>query len=154
MPSEMAQVALTTLASGVLAALGAYIGIVWKLSSRVSKLEETVSSLKAEYDKLHTTYTNMEKELGDKISCVSSKQDDHKTEIITSIGILQKDLANFRVTCSDNRSALVRKKEFNVFTEEQEKRWSEFYRLVGRLEGAMDRLSQRPPPLIRNSKNI
>lgn len=149
MGSDIIQVAITTLASGGLAAIGSYIGIIWKLSSRVTKLEVAVTGLKEEQEELR----GEQKELGGRISGIREKQDEVKKEIITSIGLLQRELQEFKIICSENRSAMVRKKEFNIFTDEQEKRWSEFYRLIGRLEGAMDRLSRRPPPLITNSSN-
>lgn len=153
MGTDILQVAITTLASGGLAAIGAYIGVIWKLSSRVAKLEETVGVLKHEQEDIKMDQAAIKKDLSEQMARIYASQEEAKREIITSIGMLQRETADFRVTCSDNRSAMVRKREFAGFTEEQERRWSEFYRLVGRLEGAMDRLSKRPPALIQPSKS-
>lgn len=161
MGADIVQVALTTLASGGLAALGAYVGVIWKLSSRVAKLEETVGGLKGKQEDLEDSQVSMleanakeHQEIKNKLTTavedIRERQESSKKEIITVIGMLQKEMADFRVTCSDNRSAMVRKKEFTVFAEEEQKRWAEFYRLVGRLEGAMNRISI-PPTLIKNS---
>jgi len=141
------------MASGGLAAVGSYVGVIWKLSSRVTKLEETVVGLTKEQAELKKQQSEDKKEYLGKMGDIHTRQETAKREIITSIGILQKEMADFRVTCSDNRGAMVRKKEFNIFTDEQERRWSEFYRLVGRLEGVMDRLSRHPPALTKNSSN-
>lgn len=153
MSAEIVQVALTTLASGVLAAAGAYVGVIWKLNSRVSRLEETVESLKSKQNDMESNQKALKADLNKAVSDIREQQEHSTKEIINTIGIVQKEMAEFRVTCSDNRSVMVRKKEFAIFTEEQERRWAEFYRLVGRLEGAMDRLSRNPPALIKSSGN-
>jgi len=163
MGADIIQVALTTFASGGLAALGAYVGVIWKLNSRVAKLEETVGGLKDKQVDLESNQNSMleanakehkeiKESLDEAVDDIRDRQESSKKEIINVIGMLQKEMADFRVTCSDNRGAMVRKKEFTIFAEEEQKRWAEFYRMVGRLEGAMDRLSRRPPPLIKNSE--
>jgi chromosome segregation ATPase len=118
MSESLLNLALTAFASGGIAAVSAYVATVWRLSGSVTALQEEVKSLKKDQDKSHDVVEGLDKELD----------------------ALRSVMNEFKVSCSDNRSSLLHKKDFREFTEEQGRKWTEFYRLVGKLEGLMDRI--------------
>lgn len=145
MSHDLVTIVMAALPTGVVTAVGSYLSIVWKLTSRVDRMEESIRAVEERHSKLVEDYKRERRELLEALSDLSDRMTVSNKEVLGNIGLVHKELMGFKLTCSANRAKTVPKKDFNDFTGEQENKWSEFYRLVGRLEGAMNRMSSPPP---------
>lgn len=170
MSTDLLQVGITTLASGGMAAVAAYVAVVWRLSSRVSRLEETLNTVaqKAEDLKLEqkavkeAVREEFNKEIGhlkedvktagDTLKESTAALEEAKKELLISVSSLSTDMSNFKVSCAENRARLVSEKRWAEYTREQASKWEDFNRILGKLEGHLARLksgSSQQMPAVR-----
>ena len=156
MPNIIETIA-TTLGSGLLTAVGAYSAVVWKLTKRVVLLEEKFKQLDDKTDELQKSHEDLEKRFGDmrvefaqELALVKEEMtvqiSDSSQRILKRIDELftklSEDMGDFRTTCSSRTSRYLSRTSFEQYTKEEERRWQEFYRVVGKLEAAIDRSFQ------------
>jgi chromosome segregation ATPase len=169
--ADITETIVTTLTSGVLTAVGAYSAIVWKLTKRVTILEERIEALDKKTDELkqseeeleekhnnlrvdvNTQLSQLKEEMTEQLSSTSHK-------ILTRLDTIQtklsEDLGDFRTTCADRTSRYIGRASFEQYVKEEERRWQEFYRAVGKLEAVIDRAfrgSSPPPPRLTRTKD-
>jgi outer membrane murein-binding lipoprotein Lpp len=161
--SNITETIITTLTSGALTAVGAYTAIVWKLSRRVAVLEEKVEALDKKTEAVRVEEEALEDKFGDLRVDVTSQLSDMKEDMAKrlsdlSYNIMQKldavqtklteDLSDFRSNCAARTGRYASRVSLEQYVKEEERRWQEFYRAVGKLEALLDRalLKSTPPP--------
>ncbi len=158
MSTDLIQVGITTLASGGIAAITAYVTIVWRLSHRVSQLEEKVNEVVKTAAELkegqksgdQTVREEFEKELKhlktdvmdarDSLKESAAAMDEAKKEILISVSALSTELSNFKIACAENRAKQVTEKRWAEYTREQAAKWEDFNRILGKLEGHLSKM--------------
>jgi len=165
---DLAETIITTLTSGVLTAVGAYSAVVWKLTRRVVILEEKIGALdkKTEElrkagDALEDRHNDLRVELTQEVATLKEEltaqlvESSHNIlkrldEISTK---LSEDMGDFRTRCSDRTSRYLSKGSFEQYTKEEERRWQEFYKAIGKLEVVIEKtfrgtsiMPKKPPP--------
>lgn len=163
--ANLAETIATTLTSGFLTAVGAYSAIVWKLTKRVTVLEQKIGeldskakALKESDDELEEKQTQLRIEVSEQL--LEIKEEMSKQLVDSSHRILQRldeihtklgeDMGDFRTNCSERTSRYLPRATFEQYAKEEERRWQEFYRAVGKLEAVIDRaLRTSTPPAPR-----
>jgi len=162
--STILETLATTVLSGALTAGGAYIAIIWKLNRRVAVLETKVTQLDKTIDELKDSddrltagqsalKTSVQTELSDLKEAIHTQISNLFRELFTKLEVssskLTEDLADAKMTFSERSGQCVSKQSFDQYTQEEEHRWQEFYKAVGKLEAVLDRIfhgSTFPPP--------
>ena len=137
--SSTLEIIAATLGSGVLTGVGAYIAVVWRLSSRVAVLEQEVKGI---YNRL-CKIDAVDKDLNMFSTRVVEKIEEVKHHVTEQVG-------DFRTTCAARSSSYMPREEFTAFAEKEDEKWQEFYRLMGQLEVRLaDAFPSRHPQLMR-----
>lgn len=153
--STILETLVTTLVSGGLTAGGAYFAVIWKLSHRLAVLETRVVQIDKTTDELKRTDDRLDQEqralqLVISTSLLGLKDDIHaqisdlfkdlSTRLEANCGKLTDDLTDNRTSCIERTGQCVAKQSFETYAQEEERRWQEFYKVVGRLEAVIDRI--------------
>ena len=140
--SSVFEIISGSLASGLLTGVGAYVAVVWKLSSRVTILEQKVDTLSGQIHKIDA----LDAEVGRFQTAIITKLDEVKQHLSDHIG-------EVKTTCAARTGTYMPREKFDIYAREEDARWQEFNRMMGRLEvllnSAFQRrlLPERPPML-------